>query len=50
VIWDLILICVALNCVFDTDLNWFVGGWGWFLLLLLSPRAWRRTSGQLPLS
>lgn len=37
--FDVLLIALTLYLAFTYE--WFVGGWGWFLLLGLSPRAWR---------
>ena len=40
VIFDVLLILFCLYAAFNWA--WFFGGWGWFLLLGLSPRAWKR--------
>lgn len=37
VLFDLALIAVTLYLVFT--FSWFAGGWGWFLLLCISPRS-----------
>lgn len=37
--FDLLLIGFVLYAAFHWE--WFAGGFGWFLLLGLSPRAWR---------
>ncbi len=36
-LFDAVLILVTLYLVFNVP--WFAGGWGWFLLLGLSPRS-----------
>ena len=38
-LWDLILIAFVLYAMFNWP--WFAGGFGWFILLGLSPQAWR---------
>lgn len=37
--FDVLLIVAVLWLAFTFE--WFLGGFGWFLLLGLSPRAWR---------
>lgn len=38
-VFDISLIALSIYLAFTQE--WFAGGFGWFLLLGLSPRAWR---------